>query len=69
MLPESPLCNHCTGHPAAAQSFGHCCRLLKAGEEVLWHEEFENLAVYHLFDGKGGVQKINSEQVSTVGFL
>ncbi len=48
---------------------GQCCRLLKAGEEVLWHDEFKDDVVYTLFDGKGGARMINFEQASTVGFL
>eukprot|EP00891_Asterochloris_glomerata_P008480 jgi/Astpho2/8480/fgenesh1_pg.00125_%23_4_t len=40
--------------------------LLKAGEEVLWHDEFEDDVVYTLFDGKGGARMINFEQASTL---
>ena len=43
-----------------------CCRLLRAGKEVLWHGASER---FFWFDGKGGVKKINSEQTDTVGFL
>ena len=46
-----------------------CCRLLKAGEEVLWHEEWEAAVDYTLFDGKGGVKTINVEQATMVDFL
>ena len=48
---------------------GQCCRLLKAGEEVLWHDECEGAVEFTLFDGKGGVKKINFGQASKVGFL
>ena len=46
--------------------FGQCCRLLKAGKQVLWHGEIERI---FLFDGKGGVKKIKSEQADSVGYL
>ena len=42
------------------------CRLLQAGEEVLWQEEFENTVVYFLFDGNGGAQEINVERAVKV---
>ena len=36
---------------------------------MLWHEEVEGDVEYSLFDGRGGVQKLNFDQASTVGFL
>ena len=67
----SYLWSHRGMPPAAAQSITlrQGCRLLKAGEEVLWHEEWEGAVEYTLFDGKGGVKTINFGQASTVGFL
>ena len=56
-------------HPAAQPSLQTCCRLLQAGEEVLWQDETEGAVDYTLFDGKGGVKAIIYDQASKVGFL
>ena len=73
----SVLCDHCHGQTRAwgalsscilllrSSLFEKCCRLLQAGKEVLWHRE-DN---FKLFDGKGGVQTISSQQADTVGVL
>ena len=45
---------------------GQCCRILRAGREVLWHSASER---FFWFDGKGGVKKISSEQADMVGSL
>ena len=45
---------------------GQCCRLLRAGKEVVWHEESDR---FLWFDGKGGVKMITSERADKVGFL
>ena len=47
---------------------GQCCRLLKAGKEVLWHAETQGEKDLFLFDGKGGVKAVSYEQASKVGF-
>lgn len=78
VLPLDPTVHHCPGQASAwgatqpcllllrSSLFGQCCRLLKAGKQVLWHGEIERI---FLFDGKGGVKKIKSEQADSVGYL
>ena len=78
VLPLGPTVHHCPGQASAWEAiqpcflllrsslFGQCCRLLKAGKQVLWHGEIERI---FLFDGKGGVKKIKSEQADSVGYL